>query len=322
MLEMDFSQSECEFLKDEDGFVNVKVEPDPETILALTKQLSAEAGNFFLIKSDGSEKNTSDVPKPKKRSTKKKPKSFPIDSNPDDDNDGFEDENAEKKKAGGRLCVDCGKWLSSRKTLSAHRVALHKNVFKTYTCPYCKEEIVTKHYAKFYKHKDICEAAFTGKTDKHVCQKCGAKFPTLGVYTKHRIKCFNIKPKKQEIPWRGHVCTFEGCNYANAKKGRLENHIRQVHLNLPRIGHACEICGKEYAEKRYLEIHISEQHVNPDYRPFQCSQCNSSFKNKTMLSEHVKIHSDVLSYLCSFCGKGFKQKAVLYRHKLNCQAKP
>ena len=330
---IDFSQSE--FKKDEDGFVNVKVEPDHQVlsqVLASSDNISQHSvittGHVPVNspQTNNDQKEVIEEITPKKTKSKKikaKKKSEKKDNNSwfgNDDESNDEEEDKDSKK---RLCTDCGKVYSNRKTLSKHRASMHQNKIMTYTCPWCKEEIKAKHGGTFYIHREKCEVAFTGKTDNHECKKCGEKFAYIKEYSKHRTKCLNIKPKRpNNYTWKGHTCSYEGCNYASSKKDRLENHIRVEHLNLPRIGHTCEMCGKEYAEKRYLEIHISEQHVNPDYRPFQCSQCTAAFKNKQMLNNHEQIHSDVLSYMCSYCGKGFKQSAVLYRHKLNCQFKP
>ena len=219
------------------------------------------------------------------------------------------------------ICPDCGKSYSNKAGYNQHRNSMHLKITKTYTCPYCNEEVTALHFSQFYVHREKCMVIYTGKTDNHKCEKCGETFALLKQLENHKFKCY--KPKRPWTKWKGYKCTYDGCCYATCKKERLENHIRTKHLNLPKqLNYMCTQCGNKYAEKRGLKYHIEVTHSNPDDKPFQCSQCTKCFKTQQLTKEHEKIHSDVLSYMCSFCGKGFKQSSVLYRHKLNCQFKP
>ena len=175
-------------------------------------------------------------------------------------------------------------------------------------------------YAIYYEHKQECEAAATGIM-KYECPTCGLKMATTRKNIDHQRTCngsYKQKPQKQE---KKHVCTYEGCDFKACRKERLENHINEIHLGLPKIKrYSCETCGKAYVVKSMLTNHIKQNHS--DIRDYHCSDCGSSFATSTMLRNHQKIHSDVLTQICPFCTKGFKQSSVLYRHKLSCPMNP
>ena len=74
-------------------------------------------------------------------------------------------------------------------------------------------------------------------------------------------------------------CHFENCDYANARRNHLNNHIQSVHE------------GK---------------------KPFQCHICNNSFTLRSSLSKHIKsVHEKLKPYKCKDCDNSFAQSAHL-----------
>ena len=212
----------------------------------------------------------------------------------------------------GGLCVECGKYF---KRLSAHKLNFHTKRMKQYKCPFCDLEFNTHSYGKFFNHKQLCEAATTGIL-KYECETCHMKFPSIKKSIDHQRGCNNkYKPLKKYKSI--HVCTYEGCDYVGHNKERLENHINDKHLGLPKIKrYSCETCGNAYANLKVLKHHIRQVHTK--IRDYHCSYCGASFASSHILRNHQLIHSDALTQICPYCSKGFKQKSVLYRHKLSC----
>ena len=224
-----------------------------------------------------------------------------------------------KKKGWGHVsgvCEECGKWYAK---LNAHVRGVHEKKERSYTCPYCNLEMNVVYYAKFFAHKQKCEAEFTGVKDRYVCKLCGHTAPTLQALHSHNICVHKQKIQKPYIP---HIqCTYENCTYKTNHKFRLQNHINTEHLNLPIEKYfSCETCGKSYTTKSALRGHVNAVHLN--LRNHVCSDCGSSFSDSTLLKNHRRIHSDILAYQCPYCSKGFKQSAVLYRHKISCHMNP
>ena len=221
----------------------------------------------------------------------------------------------DRKERERGLCIECGKVYAD---LVSHRETVHEKRIRSYICPHCDLEIKTIYYAKFFNHKQECEAKVTGVYDKYECKTCGEKFPTCKTYTNHvQTKC-NKVPKK----YKPHLkCSFENCTYKTGGKDRLQNHINREHLHIPVVkSFSCETCGSSYTRMVQLRNHVNTVHLNN--RIFDCSICGSSFATKDMLKKHELIHSDVKKYQCPFCVKAFKQNAVLYRHKISCPLNP
>ena len=175
-------------------------------------------------------------------------------------------------------------------------------------------------YAIYYEHKQECEAAATGIL-RFQCPTCGMKFVTSKQNGEHQRTC---NPKKKRViksKPKPYYCTYEGCDFKATRKERIENHVNEAHLGLPKIKrYSCETCGKAYVMKSMLKDHIKQNHS--DVRDYHCSDCGSSFATSTMLRNHQLIHSDIPTQICPFCSKGFKQSSVLYRHKLSCPMNP
>ena len=244
----------------------------------------------------------------------KKRKKDPSEDDLDDCDDSYK---KQKKAKEPSMCVECGKVLSSKQSLSIHKMVVHQKRTITRHCPFCDQDITTTHYSTFFIHKQKCEVAHTGKVDKYECPKCGEKCATLKLFDKHKHKCYNIKWKQSQNKQNQtkYSCTFEGCDYTGAKKEFLDNHINKIHLNVPIIrNYSCEVCGKAFTCKITLKNHMLRRHTTE--KPFQCSDCGSSFACEQHLTTHArKAHSDVRAFVCPYCGKGYKQRSGLIKHE-------
>ena len=181
-------------------------------------------------------------------------------------------------------------------------------------CPHCNETVDLTPQ-QFFHHKDKCEYKKTGVI-KHTCEICGAEFGTSAKYHSHWNTCSG-KAKEHGIK----RCNVEGCKFQTKAKFLLDNHVRNVHLGLPKTqDHVCNHCGKAYNILSRLNNHIRDVHLN--IRPFECKECGKTFTRKPRLMDHMDLHRGILKYLCPYCERPFGNSGSLCNHKKSCASSP
>jgi hypothetical protein len=177
-------------------------------------------------------------------------------------------------------------------------------------CKVCNETFQMS-AQQIFNHKQKCEFDKTGIL-KYICEICGSAFPTS---TKCRSHWSTCSGKSKE--WAIKKCDYENCDFTNKNNQFLENHIRTVHLNLPKkLDHVCNHCGKAYNVASRLKNHINAIHLN--IRPFECEVCGKTFTTRPRLTDHVNLHKGILNYHCPFCEKAFGNTGALCNHKRTC----
>jgi hypothetical protein len=221
-------------------------------------------------------------------------------------------------------CEECPKMFSGQSSKRRHIEIVHrknptyvktyeKHQKKTndYICPTCGLALHDT-YAKFFRHKELCEAQATG-INKHVCSICGRSFPTSSQHGSHYTSCSG-KGKKY---YNSKSCSYENCEFKTSSKQELDNHTRKVHLNLPiEKNHVCTICGNSYNKVTILNNHIKAVHQGE--KPYECETCGKAFARKQKMKEHMLIHTGDASWMCPLCGKSMTNSGSKYNHKRSC----
>jgi len=149
----------------------------------------------------------------------------------------------------------------------------------------------------------------------------------------------NLKKKINRNQYKCKVCTFisesgpkllqdhilsvhEGikrfncdeCDYASAKKFRLQEHVKRIHLKLPKIkDQKCSECEYVAAERRDLIRHSKQHHTNE--KDFMCERCPYATASKAHLKAHIKsIHDKIKDKQCTKCDKAFSKTWHLNEH--------
>ncbi|KAL0272773.1 UNVERIFIED_CONTAM: hypothetical protein PYX00_005620 [Menopon gallinae] len=196
----------------------------------------------------------------------------------------------EKEGQNSFACETCGKLFKTKRYLTKHMKATHKETpaaeaKKCGLCPnvYKTRANLEKHYAKEHLNNQVeCPVCHTSvhskKLETHLKSRHGVK---MEVENEEKYKC------KFCEKW------FKNIYVRNS-------HIKEVHLSEPI---KCKLCDFQ-GVRAVLRRHRSEVHAK---KRFPCSLCNAAFKTLHTLKTHKVSHSDLRSFTCDICGKGFKR---------------
>ena len=152
-----------------------------------------------------------------------------------------------------------------------------RNIYKCIICSndFDEETIVKKHIANAHgvseeKSRHI-ELIDDDGRKIFKCVICSTEFPQEVIVKKH------IADVHGKALFR---CTFESCDYSNARRNHFLNHISTVHEGLK--PHQCNICNNSFTLKSSLRKHISVIHEKK--KPYKCETCDTSFAQ----SAHLK----------------------------------
>lgn len=191
-----------------------------------------------------------------------------------------------------RLCVHCGKILSSSQILKEHINSFHSGN-RPYNCEQCN--LSFSRYSTFYHHTVVRNHKIA--TFFKTCDICGLDFQSESFYFKHM--------------WKHPENVFcEICNITFDDNDLFRKHIETSHEEEKSF--QCSSCGKRFSSKNSLKLHLR---VHTGEKPYECQYCSWKFHKKGQLVVHIYRHTGERPYVCDICGRGFKQKGDMRKHK-------
>lgn len=85
------------------------------------------------------------------------------------------------------------------------------------------------------------------------------------------------------------------------------------HMSTTSHTYSCNHCDKVFPSERYLRRHLR---IHSDVDSFVCKLCNKGFRTESYLKVHMLTHSTNKPYACSMCVAAFNRKDKLKRHLL------
>jgi len=163
------------------------------------------------------------------------------------------------------ICNHCDQTFDSNNKLISHVQVKH--VDKSYTCPFCYEQSITKDHLKVCSKVEINKKLYR-------CEECKKCFD---------LKCnlrTHLKRHRGEKPFE---CTKCGkCFIYNC---RLKVHMKCHDAEDKQF--KCPKCDKCFRRKGYLRQHW-KFHLN--HMPYRCKTCNEYFMEISHLTGHMKTH--------------------------------
>ncbi|XP_047034878.1 zinc finger protein 660-like [Helicoverpa zea] len=190
-------------------------------------------------------------------------------------------------------CDICGKVLSTKSNLKAHKVC-HSDL-RPFQCTECPATF--RGHSALFQHKKI----HSGETPYH-CEYCPKQFSRRTGLVNH------VRMHKGDKRYSCDVCfkTF-------VQSAQLSIHLRRHKGDKPFL---CQVCGKGFPIRAELKVH---QRTHNGEKPYSCHLCTKTFATSGNLSIHVRIHNKEIRYNCKECERGFVTCSAynvhLKRHK-------
>ncbi|KAM3962069.1 uncharacterized protein ACR2FA_003750 [Aphomia sociella] len=302
---------------------DIKIEPDYND----GNDNCWDADDNLLLKEtkpDEQEVNNEDEKPKKKRGRKKKEQdcneandsSWDADDNillnkikPDDGQQPNNEEDKPNKKKGKKnkdadeqnisdarkphQCDICGKFLSTKSNLKAHKIC-HTDM-RPYKCADCPATF--RGHSALFQHKKV----HTGDTPYH-CEFCPKRFRRRTGLVNH------IRTHTGEKQYSCDIC-FKSF----IQSAQLSIHLKRHNGDKPFL---CQDCGKGFPIKADLMVH---QRIHNGEKPYSCTLCTKTFATSGNLSIHRRIHNKEIRYNCKECNRGFVTCSAysvhLKRHK-------
>lgn len=176
-------------------------------------------------------------------------------------------------------CDICGKFLSNKSNLKAHKIS-HTNL-RPYKCTDCPATF--RGHSALFQHR----RSHSGETPYH-CEYCPKQFGRRTNLINH------IRIHTGE---KLHSC--EICFKTFVQSAQLSIHMKRHSGEKPYL---CQVCGKGFPIVADLKVH---QRTHNGEKPYSCHLCSKTFATAGNLSIHVRIHNKEIRYNCKECTRGF-----------------
>ncbi|XP_033638108.1 zinc finger protein 135-like [Asterias rubens] len=194
------------------------------------------------------------------------------------------------------MCKVCGKCLSTKSNLKQHdRIHTGERPFE---CPFCGKAFQTSSSLNVHKRLHTGERPYP-------CKSCDRTFLCSNHLKRHarshipKLECpqcgKSVEVDKMEEHHELGLCA----TFAKARK------------KVPRISHACGLCGKTFTGSAALTSH---KKMHGKKKTFKCESCDKAYNNGSALLVHRRVHSGQ-GFVCETCGQRFLQNSHLTVHR-------
>ncbi len=147
---------------------------------------------------------------------------------------------------------------------------------------------------------------------KHRCDLCEEQFGWRNELLHHKLVAHD--PSTSPSLWRipdesSRFCPHCPKNIQFPDSDSLQAHIALCRVRRPFV---CDQCGLGFPTRADLGKHKRCHSQLP--KSFSCSWCEKKFRLKVGLSNHEKIHENVLKFPCDQCEASFRLKRSLASH--------
>ncbi|XP_059047569.1 zinc finger protein 883-like [Achroia grisella] len=203
------------------------------------------------------------------------------------------------------ICDHCGKSFMKKRTLEKHIKRNHLPA-TCHTCgrTYAHYHVLENHYRMH--HPELIRG--DTRTELAYCVECDKQFPTVYKYRRHLATAAkHTPPKPVRIP-------CPECGKVFARKIRMTNHYRSVHMNNTK--HRCDICNKTFCSAYSARTHRQYVHEKiPMPKNKMCDICGRGFSTNRILTNHRRTHTGERPYKCTYCPATFAQRTAMKTHE-------
>ncbi|KAH8382385.1 hypothetical protein KR009_003302 [Drosophila setifemur] len=250
------------------------------------------------------------------------------------------------------VCELCNVKCKRKYEIIQHQQTMHRFHKMPHECDNCIFKCVSKvglngvktypfkkpkrSFQSIMQHHRLGQCSSSEK--KHICGKCSYKFmwpenleqhmrlqhsdSAIGNASGGRRSNGPGYPDKDATENGVPLLQCPHCDRTYQMKSRLNNHIRDVHVNVngarkrkvkEKKRFLCSLCGIETPTPAALVTHM-RRHTGE--KPFQCDQCTMAYPRHSELVSHRRIHTGEKPFHCTVCGKDFARSDKLKCHML------